>query len=116
MVSDSVRVGSCVIPVCAADALLWAEGRLSDRDLLLDSPLVPEAVFIVNLPDRASYVECLRQAAYWRSRGAVCLITRTGTPQVASHLEKNGCLATHHEQTNPPKSRYLAPPEVFSRW
>jgi len=59
----------CVIPVGAADALRWANGLLRDRDLILRSPLKPEAVFIVNLPDLHSYRQALKLVAYWHERG-----------------------------------------------
>jgi hypothetical protein len=106
----------CIIPVAAADAIAWAEGRLDDHQLVLRAQLVPEAVFIVNLPDLASYRQILRAAAYWRGLGAVCLITRTGTEAVARHLDKKGCLATLKELTPPEKSRYFAPPAAFGSW
>jgi len=110
----------CVIAVAADDALAWTAGRLDDKDLLLRSPLVPEAVFIVNLPDRASYREVLRQVKLWQSKGAVFLIARTGTPCVDRHMDiKNGCIRTFEEPADPTglvKFRFIAPPGVFKRW
>lgn len=108
--------GLCVIPVAASSARLWVEGRLNDGDLLLRAPLRPECVFIVNLPDRGSYGHMLRLVAYWQGRGAVSLITRTGTPIVARHLLKNGCVRGVTEDTTPAKTRWIAPPDAFSAW
>jgi len=107
----------CVLPVSAVDALRWASGELNDVDLATRTPLVPEAVFLVNLPDRRSYRRMLELVQHWRQRGAVTLIARTGTPAVDRHLgEKNGCIRCFKEQTSPVKFRFLAPPEAFSRW
>ncbi|HEV2391080.1 MAG TPA: hypothetical protein VG146_01820 [Verrucomicrobiae bacterium] len=72
----------CVLPVSAADALAWAEGRLDDLDLVLNAKLRPEAVFVVNLPNLRSYRQTLRLVANWRERGAVCMIARTGSDLV----------------------------------
>jgi hypothetical protein len=113
---DDQGLKPCVVPVAAADALAWCQGRLNDVDLLLRSPLVPEAVFVVNLPNRAGYREVLGQVKYWRTRGAVCLITRTGTAVVDRHMLKVGCVRTLLEHTEPPKYRLLAPPAAFSAW
>lgn len=107
----------CVIPVAADDALAWAAGKLEDVDLLTKSPLVPEAVFIVNLPDIRSYREVLTQVKFWRAAGAVFLITRTGTACVDRHLaDKNGCIRAFRENSDPVKFRFVAPPDVFRRW
>lgn len=113
---DRPRPAPCVVPVSAADALAWAAGRLNDRDLLLRSPLVPEAVFIVNLPDRASYPQVVRQLHHWAARGAVFVITRTGTAAVARHLEKQQGLRTLKEETDPVKYRFIVPPDGFKAW
>jgi hypothetical protein len=115
MAAIQTPVKPCVVPVAAADALAWAQGRLHDNDLLLRAPLVPEAVFLVSLPDRASYREMLRQVLYWRQRGAVCLIARTANVAVDDHLAvKNGCLATFREDRT--HYRFFAPPAAFHRW
>lgn len=106
----------CIIPVAASAALEWAAGRLHDLDLLLKAPLVAEAVFVVNLPNRAAWRETVRLAAIWRSRGAVFLIARTGTPAVAAHMLKFQGKAIFHEATDPPKDRYIVPPEGFGLW
>jgi hypothetical protein len=108
---------ACVVPVAADDALAWAAGKLQDVDLLTKAPLVPEAVFIVNLPSLATYREVLTQVKFWRAAGAVFLITRTGTACVDRHLgEKNGCIRAFKENTDPVKYRFIAPPDVFRRW
>lgn len=111
-------VTGCVFPVSAADALLWAEGRLHDRDLLLDSPLVPEAVFFLELPGIHAYRDCVEAALYWQDRGACCLIARTATPTVLKHMIRFGSVplwvewhAGHREKT-----RFFVPPDVFKRW
>lgn len=114
--SGSRRVKSCVVPVAASAALEWAAGRLHDLDLLLRAPLIPEAVFIVDLPNLRAYPACLRAAAHWQRQGAVLLIARTGTPVVAAHIVKFGGILTYHEATTPPKDRYIVPPEGFTRW
>lgn len=107
----------CVIPVAADDALLWAAGKLHDKDLLTKSPLVPEAVFVVNLPDRASYRQMLTLCKYWRACGAVFMIARTGTPVVENHMEtKNGCIRVFQEAGEPVKYRFVVPPDRFTRW
>ncbi len=107
----------CVVPVAANDALAWAAGMLEDVDLLTRSPLVPEAVFIINLPNLSTYRELLIQVKFWRAAGAYFLITRTGTACVDRHLgEKNGCIRSHRENTWPVKYRFVAPPDVFQRW
>jgi hypothetical protein len=105
----------CVIPVNADDALAWLKGDLSDADLLTASALVPEAVFLVNLPDRQSYKELLRQVRHWRDQGAVFLIARTGTPIVDSHMsQKNGCIRTFQERDG--AWRLICPPDYFLAW
>ncbi len=109
-------VPGCVFPVAAADALLWAQGRLHDKDLILHSPLVPEAVFFLDLPDLDSYRQCIEASRYWKERGAVCLIARTGTPVVKSHMLRLGAEPLWIEDTMPPKTRLFAPPASFNRW
>jgi hypothetical protein len=105
----------CVIPVAAKDALSWAAGKLEDADLFLRSPLKPEAIFIVNLPCHSAWRSCLRQMIYWHRRGAFTLITRTNTPVVVSHLEKNGAVATATE-TDTGKKRYMLPPHAMAKY
>jgi len=108
----------CVFPVAAADALAWAAGRLNDSDLLLRAPLVPEAVFLGDLPDRASYRSVLNRVKYWQAAGAVFMVCRTGNPVVDGHLEKNTAMRVHQD-TYPGglvKYRYVLPPESFARW
>jgi hypothetical protein len=101
------------------DALAWARGQLADADLLLNAPLVPEGVFLVNLPSRAAYRECLRQILHWRQRGAVFLITRTGNPVVDDHIVlKNRGRETYREhfQGSDTQYRFIIPPDAFSAW
>lgn len=88
----------CLIAVAAADALEWAEGRLDDVDLILRAPLVPECIFILNLPNLTSYRRIVRQALYWKRRGAVCLITRTFNCTVDDHLLKFGGIPSYRER------------------
>lgn len=91
-------IPGCVIPVSAADALAWADGRLNDSDLLLRAPLKPEAVFLVHLPELAAYRGILEQILYWRRHGAVFMICRTGNPIVDEHIVyKNGGRETYRE-------------------
>jgi hypothetical protein len=114
-----VRSGPCVVPVAAADALAWAVGRLSDAELLLRTRFVPEAVFLVNLPDLASYRECLRQCNYWRQRGAVFMVTRTGNAVVDDHIIlKNRGRETYREpfQGQATQYRFVLPPDGFNFW
>ena len=89
----------CLYPVAAAPALLWAKGELSDAGLLLTAPLTPEAIFVVNLPDRAAYPELLRLCQSWHRAGAVAIITRSSNPVIIRHLEKNGGSVTFREGT-----------------
>ena len=104
----------CVVPIGAAAALAWAAGTLDDTDLLLRAPLVPEAVFVVDLPDRRAYREALHQVTRWRSAGAVCLIARTGNLVVDDHLTRDGAWATYRE--NSEQYRFFMPPAEFSAW
>jgi hypothetical protein len=112
-----MREPPCIVPVAADDALAWARGELEDRDLLLRSPLTPEAIFLVSLPSLGAYGEALQQCLFWRRKGARAMITRTGTPVVARHLVKNGGVATIKE-TAPEgvKYRFLVPPAALDAW
>ena len=109
----------CVVPVSAQDALAWAAGRLSDSDLLLRAPLVPQAVFLVNLPDHKAYRETLKQVRYWRERGCVFMVTRTGNPVVDDHIVlKNGGQETYREPWNGKDTcyRFILLPDAFKGW
>lgn len=108
--------GLCIIPVRACDALDWFQGKLLDRDLFFRAPLKPEAAFIVNLPDWRSYFKAVARLRDLREAGAVCVICRTGTPVVASHLVKYGAVPGLVEHTDPVKTRYILPPDGFFRW
>lgn len=117
MCSQLVTNNACVVPVAAHDAMAWAAGKLNDLDLLTLAPLVPEAVFIVDLPDRKNYRQILRLVKHWRQQGAFFLIARTGTPVVDWHLaQKNGCIRGCREDTDPVKYRFICSPEAFDRW
>ena len=105
-----------VLPVSAAGAFLWARGEIGDRDLLLKYPSVPEMVFVLDLPARSDWRECLRLCANLHAQGAVGLIARSGTASLIPYMIKRGCVATFHEPTNPPKDRFILGPEHFQRW
>jgi hypothetical protein len=108
-------VPGCVIPISAAAALAWAKGEIHDREILLRAPLLPEACFILDLPDLSAYHEIVAACVYWRDRGAVCLIARTGTPVVRSHIIRFGGVPLFIDP-NPPKTRFFVPPDAFKRW
>jgi hypothetical protein len=106
----------CIFPCAAADALAWAEGKIHDKELLLETPLIPEAVFICNLPDRRSWKPALKQIRDLFARGARCLICRTGTAIVDDHLLKAGAVVTLKEHTTPPKYRFLITPDAMEKY
>ena len=118
MAKPQNAVPACILPVAAADAIAWAAGQLNDADLLLTAPLVPEAIFLVNLPDIASYRALLAAAAHYWARGCRMLITRTGNPIVHRHLLANGCIVTAEEgdDIRDQKFRFLAQPAELERW
>ena len=107
---------SCVIPCAAADALAWSAGKISDKELLRESPLIPEAIFIVNLPSRNEWRAGFRAVRYYFERGAVMLITRTGTDVVDDHLVRIGAIVTLKEHTTPVKYRFLLPPAGLKKY
>jgi hypothetical protein len=78
--------------------------------------LVPEAIYIANLHDLASYRQCVRAILYWRARGAVMVITRTGTPVVQRHLMRLGFKFYLREESPPVKFRYAAGPDALKAW
>lgn len=109
----------CVIPVGSEAALAWAGGRLSDADLILRARLAPEAVFLVNLPNLAAYRHVVRRCLYWRDRGAVFMVTRTGNPVVDDHIVlKNHGRETYREPWAgaATKYRFILLPEAFDFW
>ncbi len=108
----------CVLPVTLDYALAWCQGRVHDKQLLLDCPLSdhPECVFFCDLPDLESYFDCVAACVYWRNRGAVCLIARTGTPTVRSHIIRFGGVPLWVEDTVPCKTRFFVPPAAFKKW
>jgi hypothetical protein len=115
--SRALLASPCVVPVSADDALAWAEGRLSDKDLLLRSALQPEAVFIVDMPCRSAYREMCRQVLYWRRRGAVCLVARTGNNAVDDHFVKNAGIPAFKEGSGKTSQfRFFLPPVAFRSW
>jgi len=108
----------CVIPVSHQDAIDWAFGRLNDSDLLLNAPLVPEAVFIVSMHGVKKYREAIRQVLYWRDRGAVFMIMRTASFTVDAHIIAGGGEATFREppRGNQTSCRFILPPDAFKTW
>lgn len=117
--NDAASSKPCVVPVAMHHALAWARGQLSDSDLLLHTPLQPEGVFLVNLPSRGAYRECLRQVLHWRRKGAVFMVTRTGNPIVDDHItQKNGGFETYREtfRGQDTKYRFIVPPAAFDAW
>ena len=113
----------CVIPVAAVDALAWSEGRLNDHDLLMRSPITPEAIFVVDLPDRGALRDCLCRILYWHRAGAVCMIARTGNNAVDDYLTRRGGVPTFREMAawaaTPEeriKYRFLLLPEALHGW
>ena len=107
---------SCVIPCAAADALAWAAGKITDKELLLESPLIPEAIFICNLPSRSEWRAGFRAMRHYFERGAVLVITRTGTDVVDDHLMRAGAVVTLKENTTPVKYRFLVPPDALKKY
>lgn len=106
----------CLFPVRASDALAWARGQLSDLDLTLRAPLSPEAIFIVNLPSRGAYRQCLRQILHYHRLGAVCLIARTNNLTVATHIIAQGQGLVTHQEHDTGKVRLFSPPDAFLPW
>jgi hypothetical protein len=108
----------CVIPVARPQALAWLAGQLNDTDLLLDTPLRPEGIFVADLPNRAAYRQMLLQLLYWRRQGARFVIFRTGNPVVDDHYHKNGSRETYRENFLGKDSQYrfLLPPKAFDAW
>jgi hypothetical protein len=104
---------SCVFPVEAAAALAWSRGRLSDVDLVLDTALTPQAVYVAGLPDKYAWRGASAQMVrYWRA-GAVFAIWRTGAGPIMKHLAKWGAVPTYDE---PDKRRFLLKPDDFARF
>jgi hypothetical protein len=106
------------LPIAAPDALAWAEGRLHDKELLWRSPLVPEAVFVVDLPSTSAYRQMLRQVAYWARHGAVCMVARTSNDTIDDHFLKIGGIPTFREPYcgKDTEYRFFLPPAAFKRW
>ena len=106
-----------VIPVSAADARAWVTGETTDVYLLLHASLVPEVIFAGHLPPgRAALREILGQIAYWKRRGARCMIARA-EGRIIQHYFKVGALSILQEvHADQVKHRFLLSPEVFERW
>ena len=110
-----------LVPVAWADAVAWAKGLRSDREMLLRATLKPEAIFILNLPSRAAYREVIGQIQYWAGQGAKAIIARTANPIVAAQLAgKLGSLPTYAEPGGQGEYRYFMPPaglkRLLDRW
>jgi len=107
----------CLIPVALPDALAWASGSLNDRDLVSRSPLLPQAIFLINLPDLASARPALRLMLHWWQRGAVVMIARTSNDVVDDHLIKRGFVPTlREERGNKTAYRFLGGPDQLNAW
>ena len=106
--------GPLVYPVAAADALAWADGAVDDLHLVLRAPLVPQAVFVCDLPNLAAWRPLLRQCAHWQRAGAIGMVSRTHNQVIIDHLTPFGWVATFQE--NETQCRYLMPTEGFRRW
>ena len=108
---------AAVVPVAAVDALAWAYGSLTDADLLIRSPLVPQAVFVVWVPTQWAWRDALRQIRHWRELGAVCLITRTGNLDRIHHLQVAGARKTLRETFgNQILYRFIQEPRFFHKY
>jgi len=103
-----------VIPVAASDALAWASGSVNDLHLLLRAPLVPQAVFVGDLPNLAAYRIVLRQCAHWKRAGAVGVIYRTANPVLREHFARFGAKEVSIEPDG--RRRYVLDTEAFNRW
>jgi hypothetical protein len=107
----------CVFPVASAEALAWARGRLDDIHLVMESPLKPEAVFILNLPAIAGWRDSVEYILSLRKDGACFIIARTSNPIVHRHLMKAGGVVTFKEfWPGEVRSRIIVPPEQFHRY
>jgi hypothetical protein len=106
-----------VIPVSAADARAWVTGAVDDLYLILRAQLVPEVIFAGNLPPgRAALKEILGLIAYWKRRGAKCMIARA-EGVIIPHYFKVGATSIMQEvYPDQVKHRFLLSPEVFESW
>jgi hypothetical protein len=104
-----------IVPVAAADALAWASGQLTDVDLLLRAPLIPEAIFWGNFSNLRGYHDALVQIRAWWTAGARCMILRTQNHVASGHLMKNGCVCTFRE-TGQGACRFFAGPAALEKW
>jgi hypothetical protein len=106
-----------VMAVSWPDADAWLHGHLSDTDLLLHSDLTPQAVFGGMLPCIKDNRELISRIAYWRTRGARCLIFRTFNPIVGRHYERHGAVPIFKEPCGKETAyRYLMPPAAFNKY
>lgn len=106
--------GPFVIPVSAADALSWVAGSVNDLHLLLRAPLVPQAVFVGDLPNLAAYRVVLRQCGHWKRAGALGVIYRTSNPVIMEHFAQFGAKEVSREADG--RRRYVLDTEAFNRW
>ena len=106
----------CLVPVSAASALAWCRGDLHDRDLLLQAPLTPEAIFGVNLPPHTLRA-AVRRLYELRQAGCVCFIGRTYNWPWLANLTRRGAVVTFQEHYAPMKDvRYIIPPAALDAW
>lgn len=84
---------SLVVPVAVEAAHAWAQGLLTDRDLIFHFP-GDGAFLFASLPDRRAWLSGVRQMLHLWRKGARTAILRTGTPEVIEHIRLK-CKARH---------------------
>jgi hypothetical protein len=103
-----------VIPIAEEDALAWAAGSVNDLYLLLRASLIPQAVFVGDLPDLGAYGLVVRQCQHWRRAGALGAVYRTSNEVLVRHFAPFGARATLLEADG--RSRYILPMRGFVQW
>jgi hypothetical protein len=104
---------SLVLPVPLLSARAWAHGWIGDLELFT-APRVPEALYVVTLPDLAAWRAVLPELADWHRAGASALVLRSQTPAVCRHVTKWGAVPTYRDASG--GFRYVAGPSVVSRY
>ncbi|MCX7791426.1 MAG: hypothetical protein N2378_12365 [Chloroflexaceae bacterium] len=90
------RTLAWILPIRAADAWAWAEGRLQDEDLYSRLELEhPGAVYAARLPSPAAWRGGLLLTWFWWRRGARLFVTRTGVPSLLGRYRAHGAIITH---------------------